>query len=102
FPVAAPDAEPTGELLRGQAEQVFRQLSAATLSADALPADLARVTLYLRRVDEGDLKVIRGAMQRWFPTDDPPALSLVLVSDFPVPGAMLGADGIVGVRPSAR
>lgn len=102
YAAAAPGAEPTGELLRGQADQVFRQLSAATLAAGALPADLARVTLYLRRMDEGELKVIRGAMQRWFPTDDPPALALVLVSDFPVAGALLGADGIVGVRPSAR
>jgi enamine deaminase RidA (YjgF/YER057c/UK114 family) len=102
LPAPMPDQPPSRELLLQQADQVFGNLSRAALGAGAFPPDLARVTLYTRGVSDDDLEALRRVMARWFPTEDPPALSIVIVPDLPVPGALLAADGIVALRPPKR
>jgi enamine deaminase RidA (YjgF/YER057c/UK114 family) len=102
LPAPMPDLPPSRELLLQQADEVFRNLSRATLGAGAFPADLARITLYTRGVNDEDLDALRRVVARWFPTEDPPALSIVIVPDLPIPGALLAADGVVALRPPKR
>ena len=102
LPAPMPDVPPSRELLLQQADQVFGNLSRAALGAGAFPTDLARISLYTRGVKYDDLEALRRVLARWFPTEDPPALSIVIVPDLPVPGALLAADGVVALRPPKR
>ena len=102
LPAPTPGQPPSRELLLQQADQVFGNLSRAALGAGAFPPDLARISLYTRGVTDDDLEALRRVTTRWFPTEDPPALSIVIVPDLPVPGALLAADGVVALRPPKR
>lgn len=102
LPAPVPDQPPSRELLLQQADEVFGNLSRAALGAGAFPADLARLSLYTRGVNDDDLEALRRVLARWFPTEHPPALSIVIVPDLPIPGALLAADGIVALRPPKR
>jgi enamine deaminase RidA (YjgF/YER057c/UK114 family) len=102
LPAPAPGTAASRDLLLQQADQVFGNLNRTTLAAGAFPPDLVRLTLYTRGLGDGDLEALRPVLQTWFPTADPPALSIVTVAAFPVEGALLAADGVVAMRPSAK
>jgi enamine deaminase RidA (YjgF/YER057c/UK114 family) len=58
-----------------QADQVFRNLSAALQSVGCSAVDLVKLTVFLR--DMGDLATYREARNRFFATGTPPAAPVV-------------------------
>lgn len=77
-----------------QAEQVLANLARALDALGATFADVVRVGVYLRRID--DREAVNGARRRWF-GDARPASTLVEVSALAHPDALVEIEAVVHV-----
>jgi enamine deaminase RidA (YjgF/YER057c/UK114 family) len=78
-----------------QADQVFRNLSAALQSVGCSAADLVKLTVFLR--DMGDLATYREARNRFFATVVPPAapaVTLIEVSELYAPEFLIEIEAM--------
>lgn len=81
-----------------QADQVFRNLSAALQSVGCTASHLVKLTVFLR--DMGHLSIYREARNRFFATTTPPAapaVTLVEVSKLYGPDFLLEIEAIAAV-----
>jgi enamine deaminase RidA (YjgF/YER057c/UK114 family) len=78
-----------------QADQVFRNLGAALEAVGCSAADLVKMTVFLRNMD--DLTAYREARNRFFATVDPPAapaVTLIEVSKLYGPDFLIEIEAI--------
>ncbi|HSS94436.1 MAG TPA: RidA family protein [Candidatus Dormibacteraeota bacterium] len=92
----------SGRLLGGddvvaQAERVHENIKAALEKAGATFADVVKVTVYLRRIE--DRAAVNTVRRRFF-GESRPASTLVEVSAFVIPDALVEIDA-VALRPEA-
>jgi 2-iminobutanoate/2-iminopropanoate deaminase len=93
-PVDAAGAVVGGDDVVAQARQVFAIMGRVLAAADAEPADVVKVTVYLLDIDERPL--INPVRQEFFGAARP-ASTLVEVSRLAVPGARLEIEAIAHV-----
>jgi enamine deaminase RidA (YjgF/YER057c/UK114 family) len=87
----------TGQLvgpgdLRAQARQAFANLSLVLRIARAVPADVAKMTIYVVHYKPGDGDIIREAGAEYFPLRNPPAGEVVGVETLPREGFLIAID----------
>jgi enamine deaminase RidA (YjgF/YER057c/UK114 family) len=78
-----------------QAEQVFQNLQAALEAVDCTPANLVKLTVFLRDID--DLQAYRAARNRFFASVSPPAapaVTLIEVSKLYGPDFLIEIEAI--------
>lgn len=97
----------TGQLvgpgdLRAQARQAFANLALVLKIAGALPADVAKLTIYVVNAKPGDHDVIRAAAPEFFPERNPPAGTVVGVATLPREGLLIAVDATAVVRAMFR
>jgi enamine deaminase RidA (YjgF/YER057c/UK114 family) len=81
-----------------QAEQVFRNLSAALQSVDCTASDLVKLTVFIR--DMGHLQTYREARNRFFATVTPPAapaVTLIEVSKLYGPDFLIEIEAVAAI-----
>jgi enamine deaminase RidA (YjgF/YER057c/UK114 family) len=81
-----------------QADQVFRNLSAALLSVGCTASDLVKLTVFLR--DMSHLSTYREARNRFFTTVTPPAapgITLVEVSKLYGPDFLIEIEAVAAI-----
>ena len=93
----------TGELVgRGdlstQAAQAFHNLTTVLRIGGALPADVAKLTIYVVNYSPGDLDRIRDAAPDFFARRSPPAGIVVGVQALPQEGLLIAVDATAIVR----
>jgi 2-iminobutanoate/2-iminopropanoate deaminase len=93
-PVDAAGAVVGGDDVVAQARQVFAIMGRVLAAANAEPADVAKVTVYLLDIDERPL--INPVRQEFFGAARP-ASTLVEVSRLAVPGARLEIEAVAHV-----
>jgi 2-iminobutanoate/2-iminopropanoate deaminase len=93
-PVDAAGAVVGGDDVVAQARQVFAIMGRVLAAADAEPADVVKVTVYLLDIDERPL--INPVRQEFFGAARP-ASTLVEVSRLAVPGARLEIEAVAHV-----
>ncbi len=84
--------------LAAQANKASENLVAALAAAGATPADIVKINTYVVNYKESDRTVIREARQRYFPTDNPPASTLVGVTALAVAGLLVEIEAVAVVR----
>ncbi len=97
----------TGQLvgpgdLRAQAAQAFANLATVLRIAGAVPADVAKLTIYVVNTRSGDLDLIRAAAPDFFPERNPPAGTVVGVQALPRDGLLIAVDATAVVRAMFR
>jgi enamine deaminase RidA (YjgF/YER057c/UK114 family) len=83
---------------RAQADQVFRNLSAAVQSVGCTAGNLVKLTVFLR--DMGHLSAYREARNRFFATVSPPAapaITLIEVSKLYGPDFLIEIEAIAAI-----
>ena len=80
-----------GEDVVAQAERVHENIAAVLAKAGARFDDVVKVTVYLRRI--GDRAAVNTVRQRFF-GESRPASTLVEVSAFVIPGALVEIDAV--------
>jgi 2-iminobutanoate/2-iminopropanoate deaminase len=80
-----------GDDVVAQAERVFENINAVLLKAGATFADVVKVTVYLRRI--ADRAAVNTVRRRHF-GESRPASTLVEVSAFVIPGALVEIDAV--------
>jgi enamine deaminase RidA (YjgF/YER057c/UK114 family) len=75
-----------------QTRQVFANLTTALAAANAEPADVLRLTVFL--TDLADLGAFRTARDEWLAGRTPPASSLVQVTALVLPTARIEIDAL--------
>ena len=84
--------------LRAQAVQAFANLATVLRIAGAVPADVAKLTIYVVDYAPRDLSIIREAALEFFPQRNPPAGMVVGVQALPREGLLLAVDATAVVR----
>ncbi len=84
--------------LGAQAAQAFANLATVLRIAGAVPADVAKLTVYVVNAKPGDLDVIRAAAPDFFPERNPPAGTVVGVQALPREGLLIAVDATAVVR----
>lgn len=79
--------------LEAQADQVFRNIGIALEAVGCGPADIAKVTIYMR--DASQLATYRKARDRFFAGVTPPASTLVQISRLAHEDYMIEVEAIV-------
>lgn len=80
-----------GDDVVAQAERVHENIKAVLVKAGAGFEDVVKVTVYLRRI--GDRAAVNAVRRRFF-GDSRPASTLVEVSAFVIPGALVEIDAV--------
>src|SRR6266540_1428995 len=88
--------------LRAQAAQAFANLATVLRIAGAVPADVAKLTIYVVNTRSGDLDLIRAAAPDFFPERNPPAGTVVGVQALPRDGLLIAVDATAVVRAMFR
>ena len=81
-----------------QAEQVFRNLSAALKSVECTASNLVKLTVFVR--DMGNLSAYREARNRFFATVSPPAapaITLIEVSKLYGPDFLIEIEAVAAI-----
>jgi len=81
--------------LKAQAAQAFANLA-------TVPADVAKLTVYVVSAKPGDLELIRAAAPDFFPERNPPAGTVVGVATLPRDGLLIAVDATAVVRAMFR
>lgn len=83
-----------GNDLEGQLNQVFANMAATLAAAGTNFTSLARITFYVRDLNNQPLDIIRAVRDRWVDTERPPASALIGVDALFHPGALVEIDGV--------
>lgn len=83
--------------LGAQARQVFKNLQAALAAAGATFADVVKMNTYVVNLDPANLTPIREARAEFLPQTNPPASTLVGVTQLAVEGLLIEVEMIAVV-----
>ena len=83
-----------GDDVTAQTERIFENIGAVLKAAGAGPEHVVKVTVYLRRI--GDRAAVNEVRRRFF-GDSRPASTLVEVSAFVIPEAVVEVDAVAFV-----
>jgi len=78
--------------LRAQAERAFANLTRVLAAARALPADVVRLTIYVVGYRPEDLETIRQAGAAYFPSRNPPVVTVLGVESLWRDGLLIALD----------
>ncbi|MEU4624673.1 RidA family protein [Actinoplanes sp. NPDC023801] len=95
------DAADVPEDFDVELDQAFAALVAALAAAGAAPADLARVTIYVRDLPNRSLETIRAVRDRWIAPGSRPASALIGVAALFDPRVQVEIDA-VAVAPAGN
>ena len=84
--------------LAAQTAQAFLNLSRVIRAARGVPADLARLTVYVVGYDTSAVATVRAAVEPYLDPEVPAALTIVGVATLPEPGMRIAMDGIAVLR----
>jgi len=84
--------------LSAQAVQAFANLATVLRIGGVTPADVAKLTIYVRNYSPKDLDVIRQAAPDFFPQRNPPAGIVIGVQSLPQEGLLIAVDATAVVR----
>ncbi len=78
--------------IEAQADQVYQNVVAVLKAAGLSFKDVVKVTTYLTRSE--DIPKVRAVRARYFPTSEPPASTLVVVSGLANPDFLIEVEAI--------
>jgi enamine deaminase RidA (YjgF/YER057c/UK114 family) len=84
--------------LAAQTRQALGNLIQVVRAARGLPADVAKLTVYVVNYEPAQFRTIREASRDFFPAGTVPALTLVGVERLPEPGLLVSIDGVAVLR----
>jgi enamine deaminase RidA (YjgF/YER057c/UK114 family) len=84
--------------LARQASRAFLNLARVIRAAHGVPADLAKLTVYVVGYDTSAVATVRGAVEPYLDPEVPAALTIVGVATLPEPGMRIAMDGIAILR----
>ena len=88
------DAADLPEDFDAELDRAFAALVAALAAAGAVPADLARVTIYVRDLPDRSLEAIRAVRDRWIEPGSRPASALIGVAALFDPRVRVEIDAV--------
>ncbi|MCA0870380.1 RidA family protein [Seohaeicola saemankumensis] len=80
--------------LETQLNQVFSNMQATLEAAGTNFSSLARVTVYIKDYDPGQLPLLRQVRDKWISTATPPASALIGVDALFIPQALVEIDAV--------
>lgn len=86
-----------GDLAR-QTEQALDNLEKVIRSANGLPADFVKLTVYVVGYRPADYAPLKAAIARRMPEGEGPALTLVGVQSLPLPDLLVAIDGTASLH----
>jgi 2-iminobutanoate/2-iminopropanoate deaminase len=81
--------------VRAQTDQCLRNIQAVLETEGATLADVVKVTVFIRNMD--DFKAIHEVRARYFPADRLPASTMVEISRFTDPEALIEIEAVAAV-----
>ena len=85
-----------------QLQQTFSNLQATLAAANATPANVARMTIYIRDYTTEYLPLVRQAIDVFANKDCPPASALIGVSALFLPEVLVEIDAIAMIHDEAN
>lgn len=87
-----------GTTLEAQAQQAMGNLLAVVTAARGLPADVVRITAYVRALDANAVETLRGIVAAATDPAAPPVLTVVGVDALPEAGMQVMLEGTAQLR----